>query len=347
MRIINSVYGDSTGGRWGATLKTAELLCAAGHEVILLIAPEDQANIPADFASKVRVITLKNHGHWDVTASLKARAIIKAEKIDLCICHSGRAIYMLKRAARKLCPVVAYNHSHNIKRTLLADAFICITPYMQKIIQTASKDDKPTAVISNAISIPDESLLQPASNDVFTIGAIARMARNKGLHNLLDALALLKKQSITVNARIAGDGEERLQLQEQCSALGLQDTVKFIGWISAGTKTDFYNSVDIMCFTSESDVQPLVILESFAYAKTLIGTDTEGPSSMYMHKETAYVVPPRDPAALADAIAALLSDFDLRQTLAKNGRAKAIREHSDESITQQLEAFLQSLLILK
>ncbi len=63
MRIINSVYGDSTGGRWGATLKTAELLSTAGHEVYLLVAPEDITNIPSNFTRNEEIIAIKNHGH--------------------------------------------------------------------------------------------------------------------------------------------------------------------------------------------------------------------------------------------------------------------------------------------
>lgn len=251
MRIINAVYGDSTGGRWIATLKTAELLAAAGHEVTLLIDPEDQAKIPADFPAEISVHTLRNHGHYDLIASWKARQLLRTGSIDLCICHSGRAIYMLKRAARGLGPVVAFNHSHNIKRTLAADAFICITPFMKHLIEQTGARAKPSRVISNAVSIPDAALLRPVHNEVFTVGAIARMARNKGLHHLLNALSLLKQQGIHVHARIAGDGEEREQLQAQCQQLDLVHQVEFIGWIPANAKTDFYNSVDIMCFTSE------------------------------------------------------------------------------------------------
>lgn len=344
MRIINAVYGDSTGGRWIATLKTAELLAAAGHDVTLLIDPVDQHKIPTDFPTQITVHTLRNHGHYDLIASWRARQLLRVSQIDLCICHSGRAIYMLKRASKGIGPVVAFNHSHNIKRTLAANAFICITPFMKKLIEQAGANGKSCQVISNAVSIPDAALLRPVQNDIFTVGAIARMARNKGLHHLLDALSLLKQEGIRVNARIAGDGDERIHLQAQCKQLGLDEQVEFIGWIPASGKAEFYNSVDIMCFTSEWDIQPLVILESFAYAKPLIGTDIDGPSSMYSHRETAYVVPPQDAKALARAIVTLRDDASLRQSLAVTGRAKALREHSDSSISQQLESFCASLI---
>lgn len=344
MNILNAVYGDSTGGRWVATLKTASLLAEAGHQLTLLIDPEDVAKIPADFPATIRVETLHNSGHYDLVASWRARSMLKQLKIDLCICHSGRAIYLLKRAACGLCPVVAFNHSHNIKRTLKADAFFCITPFMKQLIDQHTGGSKPSVVISNAVTIPDPDMLHAPDNAIFTLGAIARMAPNKGLHHLIKALGILHQQGMAFHACIAGDGEERQNLERMAVSLGIANHVEFIGWINAQTKTDFYNRVDAMCFTSEWDVQPLVILESFAYAKPLIGTDIDGPSSMYEHGKTALVVPPENPEALANAIRSLAESAELRRELSRNGREKAIREHSDEVIKRLLAEHSRTLV---
>ena len=139
MNILNAVFGDSTGGRWSATLKTARLLAERGHSVTLLIDPADLPNVPADFVGPgLDVVTMRNSGHYDLIASWKAARLIRAHRIDAVIAHSGRAIHMLKRAAPRTVPVIAFNHSHNIKRTLNADAFFCITPYMKQIVDAAT-----------------------------------------------------------------------------------------------------------------------------------------------------------------------------------------------------------------
>ncbi|WP_345793224.1 glycosyltransferase [Thauera sp. JM12B12] len=138
MHILNSVFGDSTGGRWGATLKTAELLAARGHRVTLLLAPEDAHKVPDYGHANIEVVTLRNSGHYDLIASFRARRLIRVRAIDAVIAHSGRAIHMLKRAAPRGVPVIAFNHSHNIKLTLKADAFFCITPYMKRIVDAAT-----------------------------------------------------------------------------------------------------------------------------------------------------------------------------------------------------------------
>ncbi len=344
MHILNSVYGDSTGGRWNATLKTGELLAQRGHRVTLLIAPEDAGKLPDYTGSGIDVVTLKNSGHYDLVASWKARQLIRARKIDAVIAHSGRAIHMLKRAAPASVPVVAFNHSHNIKRTLKADAFFCITPYMKQIVDAATGGAKPAYVISNAVSVPPDERLARPGNSVLTIGAMARMAPNKGVADLVEALGLVSRQDLPFRAVIAGDGETRAALEARVAELGLQDRVRFPGWINAEQKQAFYRDADVICFTSEWDVQPLVILEAFAWGKALIGTDVPGPSSCYTHEDTALVVPPQNPQALAEALVRLARDPALRESLGRRARAYAIAHYADDVIGAALERHLQLLI---
>lgn len=344
MHIMNAVYGDSTGGRWSATLKTGELLAQRGHRVTLLIAPEDAVKVPDYTSQGIDVVTMRNTGHYDLVASWRARRLIRTRKVDVVIAHSGRAIHMLERAVPAGVPVVAFNHSHNIKRTLKADAFFCITPYMKQIVDAATGGLKPAFVISNAVSVPDEGLLERPLNAVFTVGAMARMAPNKGVSDLVEALGLLSREDLAFRAVIAGDGETRTALEERVAELGLQDKVHFPGWIKAEQKQAFFRDTDVICFTSESDVQPLVILESFAWGKALIGTDVPGPSSCYTHEDTAIVVPPKDPQALADALLRLARDPALRKTLGRRARAHAIANYADDVIGTALEKHLRLLI---
>lgn len=345
MHILNAVYGDSTGGRWGATLKTAELLAGRGHRVTLLIAPEDVNNVPDHGQANIDVVTLRNSGHYDLLASFRARRLIRARGIDAVVAHSGRAIYMLKRAAPAGVPVIAFNHSHNIKRTLKADAFFCITPYMKQIVDAATGRQKPAFVISNAVQVPPLDVLEERSADaVFSVGAIGRMVPNKGFQHLVAALGLLAKEGLRFRATIAGDGELRTALMDQADGLGIRDRIDFPGWIAPDDKASFFNGLDVVCFTSEWDVQGITILEGFAWRKALIGTDVDGPSSCYEDGETALVVPPMDPAALAHALRRLHDDPGLRRRLAANGRERAERDYSDAVIAELLDHHVSELV---
>ncbi len=344
MKIINAVYGDSTGGRWIATLKTAELLAGSGHEVILLIDPCDLHKVPSSLPSSIEVISMKNSGHYDLIASLKARRLINERGINAIIAHSGRAIWLLKRAAPRGVPVIALNHSHNIKRTLRADAFFCVTPYMRQLVDQATGGSKPSFVISNAVSIPDAALLQPVIHTTPVVGLIGRLADGKGTLYLLQALALLRDRGLVLPARIAGTGEEMDMLKAACRDLGLSAQVEFLGWVSDTDKAAFFNSVDLLCFTSYRDVQPLVLLEMMAWGKAIIGNDLEGPASIYEHNETALVVPTRNAPALAEAIATLAADRGLRGRLGHNARIKAEHCHADAAVAALLNQHVSELV---
>ena len=99
-----------------------------------------------------------------------------------------------------------------------------------------------------------------------------------------------------------------------------------------------------LIFSHKLDVQGITILESFAWRKALIGTDVDGPSSCYEDGETALVVPPMDPAALAHALRRLHDDLDLRRRLAANGREQAERHYSDEVIAGLLDRHVSELV---
>ena len=91
--------------------------------------------------------------------------------------------------------MIAVNHSHNVKRTLRADAFIHITPYVQELVQKRQTPEeratKPQQVISNLTYLPkvtaEPCLIKQPPNIVM----LTRMVPNKGVHVLIDALAIL------------------------------------------------------------------------------------------------------------------------------------------------------------
>ncbi len=345
MKILNAVYGDSSGGRWSATLKTGELLAGLGHRVTLLIAPADLGKVPDYSGRNIDVATLKNSGHYDPIASWRAGRLIRVRGIDAVIAHSGRAIHMLKRAAPSTVPVIAFNHSHNIKRTLKADAFFCITPYMKQIVDAATGGTKPSYVISNAVTVPlDEALNAGRAGRPFTVGFIGRMALNKDLPTLVEAAAVLARQGASFRLLLAGDGEERPMLERKVDALGIRDKVEFSGWVGPAQKADFFNDCDVICSPSEWDTQPLMVLEALAWGKALVGTDVPGPSSCYEHEKTALVVPPKDPAAMAAALRRLKDDPGLRARLGQNARQQAIATHADAEVAVLLERRLRDLV---
>jgi glycosyltransferase involved in cell wall biosynthesis len=91
---------------------------------------------------------------------------------------------------------------------------------------------------------------------------------------------------------------------------------------------------------------PKVLLEAAACGKALIATDVPGCREAVRHQDTGLLVPVRDPVALADAIASLLANHELRATMAVSGREFVVREYSKEKIAGQFLKLYQEQLAL-
>lgn len=344
--IVNTVYGDASGGRWQAMLNTTRALEALGHQVLMLTGSENQHLI----GCRTDVTVMNNAGFYDWIAAWRVRHWLKQVQPDVIIAHSGRAVYLLKHAVGRMnIPVLAVNHSHNVKRTLLADGFIHITPHVQHLVnqglQKKGKPAKPEQVISNLVDVPDgvqpiQSMSQP-----LTIGMMTRLVDYKGVQVLIDAVAVLKTQGIEVNVLIAGEGEYKPTLQEQVHGLVLESQVVFLGWVCGQQKLDFYHAVDVIAVPSFNDTQPLSSLDAFAWGKVLISSDAIGPRQVCQHEVNGLLFCCGDHNDLALQIKRLINDPALVKQLAAQGFQEARERYAFDRVAAQIDCFLCDIVM--
>ncbi|MEX7656106.1 glycosyltransferase, partial [Pseudomonas aeruginosa] len=89
------------------------------HEIVLLRGEENAHLNSGEWPIHV----IPNTGFYSIAAALKVRKFIQEQQPDLIIAHSGKAVWLFKNAMlgmQKKIPVLAVNHSHNVKRTLRA-----------------------------------------------------------------------------------------------------------------------------------------------------------------------------------------------------------------------------------
>ena len=174
----------------------------------------------------------------------------------------------------------------------------------------------------------------------FTIGYFARLAPEKGLHHLLEAFAILHAQHPEARLRIGGyePAQHRRYIAEQRRrAESISPTIQFIG--SPDTlegKVGFYRSIDVLSVPTDfEEPKGLPVLEAWANGvpvvqpaygafRELIETDGAG----------GLLVPHRDPQALADAWASLLTDRSRLLALARSGYHKVHEQHSHVAVAR-------------
>jgi glycosyltransferase involved in cell wall biosynthesis len=139
-----------------------------------------------------------------------------------------------------------------------------------------------------------------------------------------------------------GDGEEAPSLRARIQALGW-DSVRLLGFRNQSELPSFYDLCDVFVLPSEAEPWGLVVNEVMNAAKPVIVTDQVGCApDLVTNGDNGYVVPPRDPAALADKIARLTTN-PARQSHMGRGSLQRIREWDLDIAVAGFRAAIRSL----
>ncbi|SHK12775.1 Glycosyltransferase involved in cell wall bisynthesis [Desulforamulus aeronauticus DSM 10349] len=148
------------------------------------------------------------------------------------------------------------------------------------------------------------------------IGTIARLAPQKGVSYFLKAASLLKEYQ--VNFLVVGDGPLKEALEQEVAELSLQKRVIFAG--KRENIAEILSIMDIFVLPSVTEGLPLSILEAMAAGKPVVATRVGGVPEAILEGKTGLVVAPKDPEALAVALAGMLSERDKLNRMGANGQ---------------------------
>lgn len=148
---------------------------------------------------------------------------------------------------------------------------------------------------------------------------VARLAEQKGLSTLLDAVDLLRDPATEPVVLVAGDGPAKSVLQQRIDDEALP--VRLLGWRS--DVPDLLAAADLAVSSALWEGQPLWIQEALAVGCAVVATDVGGTPRVV--GDAAVLVPSGDAAALASAMGRLLTDPDERADLQARARARAVQ----------------------
>lgn len=172
---------------------------------------------------------------------------------------------------------------------------------------------------------------------------VGRVAHEKNIGFLLDALVHAVRRRPDLLLVVAGEGPALPHLRQQAGAHGLDENVRFVGYLDRATELpDCYAAADVFAFASKTETQGLVLLEAMAaglpvYALARMGTrDIVEPGR-------GAIAAPDTPVEFGHGLAALLSDRPQLAKLADDGRRFA-EEWSSPGRARQLAALYRSLV---
>jgi glycosyltransferase involved in cell wall biosynthesis len=166
----------------------------------------------------------------------------------------------------------------------------------------------------------------------------------KGNDDVLDAMAKLAPRLPRARLLFVGANDAKAALlRERAEARGLAAVVSVFHM-----REDVPEILAASDLTVDASYAGLgltgTLRESLAVGTPVIGTDLEGNPELVLHGETGLLVPPRDPAALADAILTVAADPALGQAMGRAGRAHVERTFSTRAKVERTEALYRRLL---
>ncbi len=194
-------------------------------------------------------------------------------------------------------------------------------------------------VVHNGVSRAefDPIVTKPDATDLVFMGELRPV---KGIDVLLDAIARLRDAGRPVTATVVGDGPDRDALQTQAANLGLEGTVQFRPAMPARVALTLGR---IMVVPSRAESLPYVVLEAAAGSKPLITTAVGGIPEIYGPLSNT-LIPPLDPAALAQAIAQALDHPDAMAEITRKLRQRVQASFSVDTMVDGVIAAYETAL---
>jgi len=305
---------------------------------------------------------------YDLRVFWRLSAIIRREKVQVLWVHSTGDKMFWGRLAGKMAgvPVIlASIHfmGHEGKgKSILGPLNKLLTPYTDRfmavsenqgryLIQREGIPSSKMVVIPNGIDLKgfqpkrtpfevrkDLGLTQETS----IIGQVAILRPVKGHRVLLQAARKVLDQKKGVTFLLVGDGPERKVLEKECSDLGLDEAVHFLG-----DRTDIPDL--IQCFhvgtlTSYMETFPLAVLEYMALARPVVAPDIGGIPELISHGIQGLLFPPGDSEALADHLLQLLFQPQLAERLGEEGQKRVQASFTMDLMLKRMEDLMISVL---
>jgi glycosyltransferase involved in cell wall biosynthesis len=190
-----------------------------------------------------------------------------------------------------------------------------------------------------AVDPTDES---PRDRDMATVGCLAVLEERKGIEFLLQAAGHLQSQGVRLKWLIGGDGTLRQTLENQARALGLSDSVTFLGFVAK--PEEFLRRIDIFVMPSLFEGLGVAALEAMAAGKPVVASRVGGLAESILDGQTGLLVAPRDGRAIADAVAQLVNDPPMARQMGLQGRQRVLDRFTLAQMAAQNEAYYYELL---
>ncbi|MGC8877940.1 MAG: glycosyltransferase [Anaerolineae bacterium] len=217
-----------------------------------------------------------------------------------------------------------------------ADALVAVSNGLRDHAEKIAPDI-PIQVIPNAIDL--SQFTPPRQRDTqgpVRLLYVGRFTAAKNVETLIEAVHILSQREVgDFELELVGEGDQRPTLERLVAEYSLARRVHFSDWVPRERIADHYRRADIFVTATTWEGMPNTVLEAMACALPIVGTQVPGLQELVQDSVNGYLVPPRDPIALADALALLIDNGYERRRMGRQGRLLAERQFAWDYIAAQ------------
>jgi len=182
----------------------------------------------------------------------------------------------------------------------------------------------PITLIPNGVDMASfRQNTRPQRNFPLRLLCVARLIERKGQKQLIEAVHLLSQGGVDVRLDLIGTGDAQPAYQEQVKQLGLEDKVRFLGYVPRQWIADHYASADVFVLASYSEGMSVATLEAMAAGLPLVVTRTGGTADLVVEGVNGLTFDWGDVYALSSHLLALSNDRVLVRRMGVASRHRA------------------------
>jgi len=237
---------------------------------------------------------------------------------------------------------LSYLRKYNFKSDLIIAVSNSVKSFL---LQRKLVPENRVAVIPNGIDLNSEKLKANSEKHEkkfhqISIGSVGNLNKQKGYEYLIEAMGSVTLRYPHVTLEIAGEGEERKNLESRIESLGLEKNVTLLG--RRDDIDDLMQEWDIFVSSSVSETFGIVLLEAMKNGLPIVATRVGGVPDLIEDKKNGLLVPSANSKALEKAIFELIEHPARGAEYARNGK-EIVKKYSWKSVIKQIEDAYESV----
>jgi glycosyltransferase involved in cell wall biosynthesis len=185
--------------------------------------------------------------------------------------------------------------------------------------------------------------VNPARKSILTVSRLSITEHDKGHASVINALPLVLEKVPDLFYDIVGSGELVTELQQLAHRKGVEDQVRFHGYVDENKLHKFYRNCDLFVMPSKKEGFGYVYLEAMSYEKPVVTGIADAGREVIYDNLAGISLDPDDDQALASGLTELLMDDTRRREIGRQGRALVSDQYSYERFQTTIQQYLSGV----